>query len=88
MVTSYCDSLFVGHCTAEDFIKHFYEFMNRYDFVNLDRTSVNKKFERKRLESLETIERTTFTCIGTCSLHIANNAFGGTNVNIEESCEP
>ena len=29
MVTSYCDSLFVGHCTAEDFIKHFYEFMNR-----------------------------------------------------------
>ena len=54
----------------------------------MDRTSVNKKFERKRLESLETIERTTFTCIGTCSLHIANNAFGGTNVNIEESCEP
>ena len=34
MVTSYCDSLFVGHSTAEDFIKHFYEFMNRYDFVN------------------------------------------------------
>ena len=33
-VTSYWDSLFVGHCTAEDFIKHFYEFMNRYDFVN------------------------------------------------------
>ena len=51
----------------------------------MDGTSVNKKFERKRLESLETIERTTFTCIGTCSLHIA---FGGTNVNIEESCEP
>ena len=30
-LTSYFGSLFVGHCTAEDLIKHFYEFMNRYN---------------------------------------------------------
>ena len=54
----------------------------------MDGPSTNKKFERKPLESLEKNESTTFICIGTCSLHIANNAFGGRNGNIEGSCEP
>lgn len=83
IVTSYCGSLFVGHCLAEDLIKHFYEFMSRCGLdvkkllhIGMDGPSVNKKFERMLLQSLEKNESTTFICIGTCSLHIANNAFG------------
>ena len=26
IVTSYCDSLFVGHCTSDDLVDHFFEF--------------------------------------------------------------
>ena len=57
--------------------------MNRYDLnvqtlLNIDMhgPSVNKKFETKLLESLEKNESTTFICIGTCSLHVANSSFG------------
>ena len=83
IVTSYWGSLFVGHCTAEDLTKHFDKFMNRYDLnvqtllnIGMHGPSVNKKFERKLLESLEKNESTTFICIGTCSLHVANSSFG------------
>ena len=83
IVTSYCGSLFVGHCTAEYLIKYFYEFMNRYDLnvrillnIGMDGPNVNIRFERNLLESLEKNESTTFICIAPCSLHIANNGFG------------
>ena len=83
IVTSYCDSLFVGHFSAEDLIKHVYEFINRYDLnvgillnIGMDGPNVNKNFKRKLLESLKKSKSTTFICILTCSLHIANNAFG------------
>ena len=69
--------------------------MNRYELnvqilltISMDGPSVNKKFERKLLESLEKNESTIFICIGTCSLLIANNALGGRNGNIEGSCKP
>lgn len=95
IVTSYCDSLFVGHFSAEDLIKHVYEFINRYDLnvgillnIGMDGPNVNKNFKRKLLESLKKSKSTTFICILTCSLHIANNAFGWKNDNIEGSCEP
>ena len=57
--------------------------MNRYDLnvqtllnIGTHGPSVNKKFERKLLESLEKNESTTFICIGTCSLHVVNSSFG------------
>ena len=44
--------------------------------IGMDVPRVNNKFERKLLESLEKNEITTFICICTWSLHIANNTFG------------
>ena len=42
----------------------------------MDGPSVNKKFERNLLQSLEVNEGTRFICIGSCPLHIVNNSFG------------
>ena len=44
--------------------------------IGMDVPRLNNKFERKLLESLEKNEITTFICICTWSLHIANNTFG------------
>ena len=43
--------------------------------------SVNKKIERKYIESFETSKTTSFICGGSCSLHIANNSFGGIDIS-------
>ena len=74
-LTFYYGSLFIDHCAAEDLIKHFYEFMNRYVSnvrillnIGMDGPSVNKKFERKLLQSLAKNESANFIFIGTFGL--------------------
>ena len=83
IMTSYCGSLFLGHCKADDLVRHFFEFMGTMNLdvnillnIGMDGPSVNKKFERNLLQSLEVNEGTRFICIGSCPLHIVNNSFG------------
>ena len=54
IVTCYCGSLFVGHCTAEHLLDHFFHFMKNLnldsDFlisISMDGPNVNKSFEKK-----------------------------------------
>ena len=77
VVTSYCESLFLGHCTANDLHNHFYEFMSKLglDPKNLLNISVNKSFLKKLRKDLQEKHCTCFIVIGTCPLHIVNNSF-------------
>lgn len=81
VVTAFCGSLFVGHCTAEDLLSHFFEFINRLGLktffllsLGMDGPSVNKSFSEKLKAALKA-SNTTFIDVGSCSLHSANNAF-------------
>ena len=82
-VTSYCGSLFMGHCLADDLVEHFFEFMRNLDLdvklllaLGMDGPSVNKSFEKKLKKELDNKHFTTVLDVGTCSLHSVNNAFG------------
>ena len=82
VVVSYCGSLFVGHCTADDLLDHFIEFERNLELdVNLllalgiDGPNVNKSFRAKLAKELEKRNNTSFLNVGTCSIHIANNGF-------------
>ena len=81
-MTSYCGSLFLGHCTANDLLDHFYEFMSKLGLVlknllniGMDGPSVNKSFLKKLRKDLQEKHCTCFIDIGTCPLHIVNNSF-------------
>ena len=81
IVTVYCDSLFVGHCSYKDLVQHFYVFLESLQFstvwlvnIGMDGPSVNQSF--LRLLQLELVEKAhSFFNIGSCPLHIVNNAF-------------
>lgn len=82
IVTSYCGSLFVGHCTADDLVDHFFEFvrdlgldLNLLLALGIDGPNVNKSFRAKLAKELEKRDATQFLDVGTCSIHIANNGF-------------
>ena len=82
-VTTYCGSLFMGHCLADDLVEHFFEFMRNLDLdvklllaLGMDGPSVNKSFEKKLKKELDIKHFTTVLDVGTCSLHSVNNAFG------------
>ena len=79
--TAFCGSLFVGHCTAKDLLSHFYEFINKLGLktyfllsLGMDGPSVNKSFAEQLKIALDA-DSTSFIDIGSCPLHIANNAF-------------
>ena len=81
-VTEYCGSLFVGHCTSDDLVNQFFEFMEKLKLnlllllaLGMDGPSVNRSFEKKLKARLEENYATQILDIGTCSLHIVNNAF-------------
>ena len=83
VVTRYVGSLFVGHCTAADLRVHFYEFMKELELdtdlllgIGLDGPNVNLRFQRELAKELEKDKGNSFLPIGTCALHIVNNAFG------------
>ena len=76
----YFGSLFVGHCTSDDVVDHFFEFVRdlRLDLnlllaFGIDGPIVNKSFESKLPEELQ--GATHFLDVGTCSIHVANNTF-------------
>ena len=82
VITQYCGSLFLGHCTAENLVDHFFEFMLKIKLcpthclsLGMDGPSVNLKFLRELLAELDKQKQTTLINVGTCTLHIVNNAF-------------
>ena len=75
-------SLFIGHFTADDLVDHFFEFVKDLGLdVNLllalviDDPNVNKSFKSKLAGELQSRGATHFLDVGTCSIHVANNAF-------------
>lgn len=84
--TSYCGTLFVGRCTAEDLITHFYEFMKKVGLdptfmlsLGMDGPNVNILFQKKLLNDLSIIN------IGTCPLHVVSIGFGKAVLSIKGS---
>jgi len=97
ITTSYCGSLFVGHCTSDDLLTHFYEFIQKLGLdvsyllsIGMDGPNVNKCFENKLRNDLEESHKTKMLDLGTCALHAANNAFNEglkvfrTHVNLDQ----
>ena len=82
IATEYCGLLFVCHCTLDDLVNHFFEFMEKLKLnlllllvLGMDGPSVNRSFEKKLKAGLEENYATQILDIGTCSLHIVNSAF-------------
>ena len=82
LVTSYSDSLFLGHCTAKHLVSHFYEFMEKMKVdtqlllnLGMDGSSVNLSFARELNIELSK-KSSSFLSTGSCPLHTVNNAFG------------
>ena len=86
IVTEYCGSLFVGHCTSDDLVNQFFhavtEFMQKLKLnlslllaLGMDGPSVNRSFEKRLKACLEENCATQILDIGTCSQHIVNNVF-------------
>ena len=75
--------MFVSHCTADDLVDHFFKFvrdLGLLDFnlllaLEINGSNVNKSFKPKLAEDLQKRGVTHFLDVGTCSIHIANNAF-------------
>ena len=70
------------HCTADDLVDNFFEFvkdlgleLNLLLALGFDGPNVNKSFKSKLIKELQKRGATNFLDVGTCSLHIANNAF-------------
>ena len=88
IVTSYCGSLFVGHCTASDLKNHFHEFIRKLGLktpyllsLGMDGPNVNKSFAEKLSVELNT----SYIDVGSCSLHACNNAFAEALKTLKET---
>ena len=71
----------MGHCPSEKLVKHFYEFVEKVGLdvkymvhLRMDGPNVNKTFQSLLLTS-DSLGKTSFLDIGTCTLHIVHNAF-------------
>ena len=71
---------FVGHCTADDLVDHFFEFVSDLglDFnlllaLGIDSPNINKSFKSKHAEELQIRGAIHFLDVYTCSIDIANN---------------
>ena len=74
--------MFVGHCTHEQLIEHYYEFTKNLKLdssfllhLGMDEPSVNNAFQQKLFDELHEQEGTSFLNLGTCCLHKVHNAY-------------
>ena len=81
VITVYCGSLFVGHCTSKDLLNHFYAFIESLKLstswlinTGMDGPTVNQSFLKQLKDELQKNGHTIID-IGSCPLHIANNSF-------------
>ena len=82
IITSYCESLFVGYCSAEDMLEHILEFIRRlglngawFIHLGMDCPFVNKSFVEKLSGRFEKDYQIKFVILGSLTLHIVNSAF-------------
>ncbi|KAG8175604.1 hypothetical protein JTE90_019416 [Oedothorax gibbosus] len=78
--TKYFDSAFMGHSTAGDLLKEFYTIVKSLNLskllqISMDGPSVNWSFYNALQKDLEKEFNCVSANIGTCGLHILNNAF-------------
>ena len=92
IVTSYCGSLFVGHCTASNLKNHFHEFMRKLGLktpyllsLGMDGPNVNKSFAEKLSVELKSVDNTSYIDVGSCSLHACNNVFAEALKTLKET---
>ena len=74
----YLKSLFIGHGTTDDILKHFGKAMKDLDQVKtwnigMDGPNVNLAFERELTKSCE--ELPSLLCLGRCGLHTVHRSF-------------
>lgn len=81
IVTVYLGTLFVGRCTADDLLNHFYELLEKIGLrpeciisLGMDGPNVNLAFKRK-LESELMKKGVSLIDVGSCPLHTCSNAF-------------
>ena len=77
-----CGSFFVGHCTHEQLIEHYYEFSKNLKLdssfllhLGMGGPSVNNAFQQKLFDELHEKEGTSFLNLGTCFLHRVRHAY-------------
>ena len=82
IVNAYCGSVFIGHCTHADLVKHYREFemslgLNSAHLlhVGMDGPNVNKKFSSVLATQIEEETGSKFLDLGTCCLHPVHTAF-------------
>ena len=82
ITTSYCGSLFVGHCSAEDMLEQILKFTRRLGLntalcihLGMECLSVNKYFVRKHIGCFEKDHQITFLTLESWALHIVYSAF-------------
>ena len=83
--------MFVGHCSDEVLVEHFYNFIEGLELdpslflsVGMDGPNFNKKFERM-LQKEFTGKGIRFSMVYSCPLHTTNNAFGKLLRGLKES---
>ena len=91
-LNKYCCSLFLGHCTSDDLVDHFKQFVvdNELDtnsllHFSMDGPNVNLAFQEKLSKHLRDNLNKSFVNLGTCSLHSVHPAFhwGITSVSFD-----
>lgn len=82
VVSTYCTSLFVGHCNSDDLVDHFFKVINLMKVnpklllhIGMDGPNVNKAFEERLRKELVDKHQATILDVGTCTLHKVHNAF-------------
>ena len=83
VVIAYCETLFIGRCSALDMVSHLKMFVAKQNpdlklLLNLGMGGPNVNVSSQNLLMKEWKEKyyTPFIDLGTCSLHSANNGFG------------
>ncbi|GBN16550.1 hypothetical protein AVEN_227752-1 [Araneus ventricosus] len=78
--TRYVASTFMGHSTAEDILREFYNSTEKLDLrkvlsLSMDGPSVNWKFFNLLNDKMQKEFATSLINVGSCSLHVVNNSF-------------
>lgn len=78
--TKYFDSAFLGHSTSEDLVSNLYAIVKNFSLpkllqISMDGPNVNWKFFKTLQSDIEKEFYTKCANVGSCGLHIVNNAF-------------
>ena len=78
--TNYLNSAFMGHSTADDILREFYDNIKPLNLskilqISMDGPAVNWKFYDLLQKDIDKQFKCKFAYVGSCGLHILNNAF-------------